>query len=163
MQRDERDVIAARLAAARSKLLASLADLDEAGWDWRPGDGRWSVRQTLAHVGAAQWSHLQVARRFAAGRPVDLPGFDLDAWNAAAVEERAAWSKAEVLADLDAAQQASLDFLNQLDDEQLGRTGVHPALGEVTVGQVLRVIGVHDGLHRRDIANLRRDMPKVHL
>lgn len=158
MQKDERAVVADRITAARAKLLATVTDLDEAACDWRPGDGRWSVRQTLAHVGAAQWSHLRVARRFAAGRPVDLPGFDLDAWNAAAVEERDGWSMGEVLADLEAAQEASLAFLDGLDDEQVGRTGLHPALGEMSVGQVLRVIGLHDGLHRRDIANLRREM-----
>ncbi len=155
---DEVQKIKDRLVAARSKLLAAVAGLDEAKWDWQPGDGRWSLRLTLAHVGSAQWSHLSVARRLAAGDTVDLPGFDLDAWNAAAVAERADWSVAQVLADLEAAQEATFEFLDGLEAEELARTGVHPALGEMSVGQVVRVIGLHDGLHRRDLLRLVEEM-----
>jgi hypothetical protein len=38
---DEVQKIKDRLVAARSKLLAAVAGLDEAKWDWPPGDGRW--------------------------------------------------------------------------------------------------------------------------
>lgn len=155
---DEAQKIKSRLTAARTKLLAEVEDLDTERWEWRPGDGRWSVRLTLAHVGAAQWSHLEVARHMAAGEVVEIPGFDLDAWNEAAVAERAQWSIEQVLADLEMAQQATFEFLDGLDAEKLEITGSHPALGEMSVGQVLRVIGLHDGLHRRDLLQLRREM-----
>jgi hypothetical protein len=112
----------------------------------------------LAHVGSAQWSHLEVARQLAAGETVDLPDFDLDAWNEANLAERADWSVDQVLADLEAAQQASFAFLDRLDAETLARTGAHPALGEMSVGQVIRVIGLHDGLHRRDLLRLLEEM-----
>lgn len=155
---DEAQKIKEKLAAARGKLLAVVEGLDEAQWDWQPDDGRWSVRLTLAHVGSAQWSHLEVARRMAAGETVDLPDFDLDAWNEAHIAERADWSVDQVLADLEAAQQASFALLDQLDAETLARTGVHPALGEMGVGQVIRVIGLHDNLHRRDLLRLLEEM-----
>lgn len=155
---DEIQKIESRLTAARSKLLAAVDGLDQAQWDWRPDDECWSVRLTLAHVGAAQWSHLQWARRVAAGETVEIPGFDLDAWNQAAVAKRAEWPLEQVLADLDAAQQATFDFLAGLDAKGLAATGSHPALGEMSVGQVLRVIGLHDNLHRRDVVQLRREM-----
>jgi uncharacterized damage-inducible protein DinB len=155
---DEIQKIESRLAAARSKLLAAVDGLDEEGWDWQPGDDRWSVRLTLAHVGSAQWSHLHVARRVAAGETVEIPGFDLDAWNEAAVAKRAEWPLEQVLADLDAAQRATFEFLAGLDAEGLAATGSHPALGEMSVGQVLRVIGLHDNLHRRDVVQLRQEM-----
>jgi uncharacterized damage-inducible protein DinB len=147
-----------KLAAARGKLLATVEGLDAAQWDWQPEDGRWSVRLTLAHVGSAQWSHLQVARWLAAGETVDLTGFDLDAWNEAHVAERADWPVDQVLADLEAAQQASFAFLEGLDAQTLARTGTHPALGEMSVGQVIRVIGLHDNLHRRDLLRLLDEM-----
>jgi uncharacterized damage-inducible protein DinB len=154
---DEIQKIENKIVAARAKLLAAVEGLDAAAWDWRPDDGRWSVRLTLAHVGAAQWSHLEVARRLVAGDPIEMPGFELDAWNAAAVAERANWPVERVLADLDAAQAATLAFLQALDVEALAISGLHPALGEVSVGQVLRVIGVHDNMHRRDVVGLLRE------
>ena len=147
-----------RLESARAKLLASVEGLDEAAWDWQPADERWSVRLTLAHVGSAHWSHLEVARRIAEGRTVDLPGFDLDQWNEARVAERANWTREQVLADLQAARQATAVFMAGLDAETLEARGQHPALGEMSAGQVLRVIALHDGLHRREILKLRRDM-----
>ena len=155
---EEIQQIEKRLESARAKLLASVEGLDEAAWDWRPTDGRWSVRLTLAHVGSAHWSHLEVARRITEGRTVDLPGFVLDEWNEARVAERADWTREQVLADLQSAQQATAVFMAGLDAEALGARGEHPALGEVNAGEALRVIALHDGLHRREILKLRREM-----
>jgi uncharacterized damage-inducible protein DinB len=155
---DEIAKIERKIVAARARLLETVERLDEAAWEWRPGDERWSVRLTLAHVGAAQWSHLEVARRLVAGEPVDIPGFELDAWNNAQVAKRHDWPVERVLADLEAAQGATLAFLAGLSIEELDITGRHPALGEVSVRQVLRVVAVHDGMHRRDVLNLLREM-----
>ena len=72
--------------------------------------------------------------------------------------KRAEWSVEQVLADLHAAQEATFEFLEGLDAEGLAATGAHPALGEMSVGQILRVIGLHDNLHRRDLVQLRQEM-----
>jgi hypothetical protein len=113
---------------------------------------------TLAHVGRAQWGHVQVARRLVAGEPLELANFDLDTWNAAEVAKRADWSVAQVVADLEAAQQETLRFLDSLGAEKLTITGLHPALGGISVGQVLRVIALHDHVHRRDILRLSHEI-----
>jgi uncharacterized damage-inducible protein DinB len=155
---DQVQQITEKLASARAKLLASVEGLDEAAWGWQPTDGRWSVRLTLAHVGSAHWSHLEVARRVAEGKTVDLPGFELDEWNEARVAERAGWTTEQVLADLQAAQQATSVFMANLDAETLEARGTHPVLGEVSVGQALRIIALHDSLHRREILRLLREM-----
>jgi hypothetical protein len=158
MQADDVTRIKDKAVTARARLLVAVDGFDGAAWEWRPEDGRWSARMTLAHVGSAQWSHLEVARCLVAGQPLELPNFDLDAWNAAQVTKRADWSVAQVLADLEAAHLETLAFLDALDAKNLAITGLHPALGEVSVGQVLRIIALHDNLHRRDILRLRRKM-----
>jgi len=155
---DEIQQIEAKLEAARSKLLATVEGLDDDAWRWQPGDGRWSVRLTLAHVGSAHWSHLDVARSLVAGEAIDIPGFELNEWNEARVAERADWSADRVLADLQAAQQATFAFLAELDPEKLAMRGTHPALGKVSVDQLLRIIALHDSMHRRDILNLLSEM-----
>lgn len=147
-----------KVVAGRARLLASVEALHATEWDWQPRDGRWSVRLTLAHVGSAQRSHLEVAERLVSGKTLDMPDFELDTWNEAAVADRAHWSVSQVLADLDAAQQETLAFLRAIDAEKLSITGLHPALGEVTVGQVLRIIPIHDNMHRRDILGLLAEM-----
>jgi uncharacterized damage-inducible protein DinB len=158
MQAAEISKLENRLSVSRARLLASVADLDEPAWEWRPEDGRWSIRLTLAHVGIAHWGHLDVARHLAARLPVGLPQFDLDAWNEARVAERATWSRARILADMEQAQQETLSFVRSLEPGQLALTGAHPVLGETTVGQVLKIIAFHDGLHRRDVLRLLREM-----
>lgn len=92
---------------------------------------------------------------------IEIPGFDLDAWNAAAVTQRLDWSVDQVLADLAAAQEATFAFLDSLEATDPARRGSHPTLGEVTVGQVLRIMGLHDNLHRRDVLQLRQEMGQV--
>jgi uncharacterized damage-inducible protein DinB len=158
MPMDEVQRIKDKLTAARSKLLEATVGLTEEAWDWQPFDGRWSIRLTLAHVGSAQWSHLEVARSLAMGGEIEIPDFDLDTWNAAAVTQRLDWSVDQVLADLVAAQEATFAFLDGVDRLTLARRGSHPALGEVSVGQVLRIMGLHDSLHRRDVLQLRQEM-----
>jgi uncharacterized damage-inducible protein DinB len=160
MTTDEINKIEDKVLAARSQLLAAAEGLDSEGWEWQPDDNTWSARMTLAHLGSAQWDHLQVVRRLISGEPTDLPDFDLDTWNAAAVAKRATWPVAQILADLEAAQEATLALLGHLDDEALAITGTHPAWGEVSVRQVLRIIPLHDNMHRRDILKLRKAMDR---
>ena len=155
---DEIDKIRDKLTTARGRLLAAVDGLEEYAWEWCPPNGSWSVRLTLAHVGSAQWSHLEVARLLLEGQPVNIVDFDLDSWNAAQVAQRAEWPVADVLTDLASGHQVALAFLDSLAPSELAIAGLHPALGEVSVGQVLRVIALHDNLHRRDIQRLLRDM-----
>lgn len=158
MPADEIGRIKDRVTASRAKLLAEVEGLQEPQWDWRPDQDRWSVRQTLAHVGSAERSHLQVAHSIVSGTRIDVRGFDLDAWNVAQVAKRDNWSPEEILSDLRGAHEETLAFLDGIDAEALTLTGIHPALGEVSVGQVLRIIALHDGMHCRDMARLREEM-----
>jgi uncharacterized damage-inducible protein DinB len=158
MPADEIRKIREKIEKARAQLLSAVEDLDAATWEWQPCDGRWSIRLTMAHVASAQWSHLAFAQRAATGEETRIPGFDLDAWNAAHVAERADWPIERILGDLQSAQERTLAFLDGIDTASLDRAGSHPALGQVTVGQALRVIAVHEGMHRRDIVKLLDEM-----
>ncbi len=160
MKADTTETIRDRIVTARSRLLASVAGLTSESWGWEPGGGRWSIAETLAHVGAAQWSHLDAARRFLDGEQTGIQGFDLNAWNRAAVAEREGWTVQQILQDLDAAGQETLEFLATLGPDDMRTTGFHPALGTVSVAQVLRVIAIHDGMHRKDILALLEEMSK---
>lgn len=154
MKPDATMTIREKIVTSRSRLLATVEGLASKSWDWRPPGGRWSVAETLAHVGAAQWSHLDVARRILAGEPTEIQEFDLDAWNSAAVAERRTWTAQQILQDLHAAGRETLRFLSTLGPDDLSAAGSHPALGAVSVAQVLRVVAIHDNMHRRDILAL---------
>jgi len=136
-----------KLAATREEILQAIEGLDEGTLTWRPGDGRWSIKETLAHLASAEGSHRQVAQAIAAGQTVDVPDFDLDAWNAAQVAKRRQRSIDEILEEMAVERQRTLNALQDLENEALDRQGLHPALGEITVLKVFRIIPIHERWH----------------
>jgi uncharacterized damage-inducible protein DinB len=142
-----------KLAAARGEILQTIEGLDEGALTWQPGDGRWSIRETLAHLVSSEQSHRQVAQAIAAGQTVDLPDFDLDAWNAAQVAKRRQQSMDEILEEMAAERQRTLSALQDLNGA-LDCQGLHPALGETTVLKVFRIIPIHERWHLKDIRQL---------
>jgi uncharacterized damage-inducible protein DinB len=143
-----------KLASARGEILQTIEDLNEGVLTWQPEDGRWSIKETLAHLASAEGSHRQVAQAIAVGQTVDVPDFDLDAWNAARVAERCQRSTDEILEEMAAERQRTLSALQDLEDKALERQGLHPALGETTVLKVLRIIPIHERWHLKDIQQL---------
>jgi uncharacterized damage-inducible protein DinB len=143
-----------KLAATRGEILQTIEGLDEKALTWQPGDGRWSIKETLAHLASAEGSHRQVAQAIAVGQTVDVPDFDLDAWNAVQVAERRQRSIDEVLKEMATERQRTLDALQNLEDEALDRQGPHPALGETTVLKIFRIIPIHERWHLKDIKKL---------
>jgi uncharacterized damage-inducible protein DinB len=143
-----------KLAAARQEILQTIEGLDEEALTWQPGDGRWSIKETLAHLASAEGSHRQVAQAIAAGQTVDVPDFDLDTWNAGRVSERRQRSIDENLEEMDAERQRTLSALQDLENEALDHQGLHPALGETTVLKIFRIIPIHERMHLKDIRQL---------
>jgi uncharacterized damage-inducible protein DinB len=143
-----------KLASAREEILQTIEGLDEGALTWKPGDGRWSTKETLAHLASAEGSHRQVAQAIAAGQTVDVPDFNLDTWNAARVAERRQQSIEEILKEMAAERQRTLSVLQDLENEALDRQGHHPALGETTVLKVFRIIPIHERWHLKDIKQL---------
>ena len=143
-----------KLASARGEILQTIEGLDEGALTWQPGDGRWSIKETLAHLASAEGSHRQVAQAIAVGQTVDVPDFDLDAWNVARVAERRQRSTDEILEEMAAERQHTLSAFQDLGDEALDRQGLHPALGETTVLKVFRIIPIHERWHLKDIKQL---------
>jgi len=140
-----------KLSKSREKLLAAVSDLSEDLLDRRLADG-WSIRDTLTHLLNAEEDHCRVAAVIADGEQHRLPAqFDLDQHNAGRLAERGRLSRAELLAALDHQRQRTIALFERLSDEQRALVGRHPALGEIAVGDVFRIIAVHDQLHLRDI------------
>ena len=143
-----------KLAAGREEILQTIEGLDEGALTWQPGDGRRSIKETLAHLASAEGSHRQVAQAIAAGQTWDVPDFDLDTWNGAQVAKRRQRSIDEILGEMAAERQRTLSALQDLEGEALECQGLHPILGETTVLKVFRIIPIHERWHLKDIKRL---------
>ena len=65
------------------------------------------------------------------------------------------WSIRDNLAHLtDAERQETLAFIAAMPPAAWDRRGDHPALGDVSVEQVLKVIGVHERMHLKEMCKL---------
>jgi hypothetical protein len=109
------------------------------------------VRGLLAHFVSAEAGLLRVAQDIAAGGPGAPEGFDYDAFNASEQERLAHLPREQLLADLLAARQVTLTWVEGLEEAALDRTGCHPALGETSVEAFINTIYGHQLMHMRDL------------
>ena len=158
MSKLDKEGLKEKLAAKREALLVAIEGLseEEMGRRFEEVDGWPSIGDALRHLAGAERGMLTVAQRCVQGKPLpDYTGFDLDRWNARQVEKRAAQSVAQALDELQASRAELLVFLDSLIEAQLIIPARHPAFGDVTVGQLLRIIALHEGMHRQDVQKLR--------
>jgi hypothetical protein len=157
--------IKAKLMSEREKLLDSLSGVPESAMLRAYDDGRWSIKEILAHLAMAEevnvtFAQMMVAqpepvqmKEFARHYP-DFPGaFELDKFNAWMTERWRKKSLAEVMAALAETRAQTYEWLNTLVPVQLERTGEHAVWGKQSVRGMLRILVIHDRFHRGDIEN----------
>ena len=145
------DKILPKMEATRAELLALVDHLDQFALTWRPPEGGWSIRDNLAHLADAERAHRRFVQAVLKGRSTRLEGFDLDRWNEEHVARRATQSTDEIFDALRTERQATMAFIADLPHDAWNKVGDHPALGEVSVNQVVRIIGVHERMHLKEI------------
>ena len=142
--------IAEKMTRARKQLLATVEGLTDQEMAWAPA-GEWSICEILHHIAIGEAANLQLVTRAIAGEPVVMEGFDLDAWNVAQVAQYADQPASVALERLQSTRQDTLQILQNLSEQELAVSLDHPGWGEMTVEQLLRALGLHDQMHRRDI------------
>ena len=152
------DDVVAILQRTPASLHALLDGLPEIWVRATEGDGTWSPYDVIGHlIHGERTDWIPRARHILAGETRAFETFDRTAqFNAS----RGA-SMVELLttfADLRQANVATLLGMNLTDDD-LARTGLHPELGTVTLGELLATWVVHDLDH---VAQVVRTMAKVY-
>lgn len=145
------DIILSKMQATRAELRSFVEGLDQAALTWHPPGGDWSIRDNLAHLADAERAHRRFVRAVLEGRSTRLEGFDLNRWNEEHVARRAGQAVDEILGALRAERQETLAFISTIPPDAWDRQGDHPALGRVSLKQVIRIIGVHERMHLKEI------------
>jgi hypothetical protein len=144
-----------RTPATLSALLMGLPDTWVRATE---GDGTWSPYDVIGHlIHGERTDWIPRARHIIAGETRPFEAFD----RMAQFTESQGKSLGELLttfAELRQENVAALVGMN-LGDADFGRRGLHPELGEVTLGQLLATWVVHDLDHVTQIA---RTMAKVY-
>ena len=144
-----------RMQAVRHDLLDLVASLDPETVETRPVVGDWTVRQVLIHLADAEKAHRRYIQGLIAGTltttAADAAAFDVNRWNAGSIARRDAETVDEALARLAAEREATLAFLPTIPDDASEKSGVHPALGELSVLGAVKVIGLHEKMHLKEM------------
>jgi len=150
------DALLARLEKGIRKTLQIFAGLSPEQWqqvlyaDPYP----WTVRDLLAHYVSSEAALLELAQDVAAGGAGAPEGFSYDGFNAQEQERLRDCSPQDLLTDLIAARQVTVDWVRTLADADLDRAGCHPALGMVSLETMLTAIYGHQLLHMRELMRL---------
>lgn len=112
----------------------------------RYAEGKWSVKEVLGHLIDAERVFAYRALCFARADNTELPGFDQDAYVAAAGFDRRSLS--DLLDEYAAVRAATMRLYESFGEEELARGGI--ANGQrVTVGALAWIIAGHERNHQR--------------
>ena len=149
------DTILPKMQRTHEKLLAYLATLDDATANRKLQSDHgehWSPREIVGHLTDAERAHRRFMETVASGNPpAKVEGFDLDAWNAGRVAKRAQQTLVELIAAFEAERAATLAFLATVPPDAWPLRGYHAALGERSVEEVARIIGLHERMHLQEM------------
>ena len=144
-----------RMQAVRQDLLDLIASLDPSTVETQPVVGEWTLRQVLIHLADAEKAHRRYAQGLIAGTltttQADAATFDVDRWNQGSIARRDGESVDEALARLHAERAQTLAFIPTVPADAWEKQGIHPALGDLSVLGAIKVIGLHEKMHLKEI------------
>jgi hypothetical protein len=111
--------------------------------------GKWSVLQVIQHLADSDLvMGYRIRITLTQDRP-PLPGYDQDQWAREFHYDQVPLTLA--LDQLRALRMANLHLWTSLTPAQLRRVGLHAERGPESVDHLLRLLGAHDLVHRRQI------------
>jgi len=121
--------------------------------------GKWSVIEVIQHLADSDLvAGFRIRMMLSEDRP-PLQGYDQDRW-AREFHYRDV-SLDQALGQLRGLRAANLDLWGGLSPSQLERVGLHSERGTESVGFLLRLMGGHDLVHRRQIDRIFAAVPRA--
>ena len=114
----------------------------------RPAEGKWSVREIVAHLADCEIA-FGFRMRQAYGGERRIQPFDQDAW----ARSYGSYSMEQAMATFTALRAWNVAFVGGLSEADKGLVVVHPERGEMTLATIVETIAGHD-LHH--LAGLER-------
>lgn len=151
---EEASKLAEKLLSEGERALAFFRALPEDAWarTLYTDGARWTTRQAFEHLSIAETGIRRLCEEVAQGGSNGAPkGFDVDGFNHRMTDTYAAKTLDELFVLFAETRRRTADFARSLDDAQLALRGRHPALGDSSLGDALKMIYLHNAMHIRDI------------
>ncbi|MBM3151689.1 MAG: DinB family protein [Chloroflexi bacterium] len=151
-------LLAEKLDREGRKVAAYFSTYDPAQWeqDVYTEGAHWKARDILAHFVSAEQSFLALFQsivEMGSGLP---DGFSIDEFNIRQVGELHSVPPANLLHDFQEARRSMVEWVSGVTDSDLSKQGRHPALGETSLGEMIKMVPLHNLMHLRDLKRLDR-------
>ena len=130
-------------------LEARLSGISEPALRKPEAPGKWSVAHVVQHLADSDLVAGYRLRMVVAENSPPLQGYDQDRWAREFQYDQVPFHSA--LDQLRSLRIANLRLWSRLTPDQLQRVGIHSERGPESAGHILRLMGAHDLVHRRQI------------
>lgn len=148
--------LAERLKKEGEKVRAYFSDLPEEHWStevYTEGD-TWTIRNVLAHFVTSERGLHKLFISVLDGGPGASDDFSIDHYNARQQEKTRDLEPSELLEQFIEVRESLVEWISKLSQDDLAQEGRHPFLGQVNLGEMLKMIYLHNQLHIRDFRKL---------
>ena len=148
---DTADRLADKLTTEGEKTLAFFKELPESAWSRQVfADGaQWNVQGVFEHLCISEHTLHRLFEQILTighGVPED---FDVNAFNRAKTDRFASNSRDDMLQLYADTRAKTVMFTQGLNDEQLAMRGRHPAIGDSTLEEQIKLVYLHHAMHVR--------------
>ena len=168
------DSIIACMAKSQAGLLSASDEVPADDWKTRPGEGRWSAAELVAHlmlveravIGTADRVTQHPAKRVSLLRRIHIPLALVESrWirrkAPSSLEPGTLSDKAAMLAELLTVRERSLEFLEETKGRNMREyCWKHPALGTLNTYEWMKFIASHEVRHTKQMREISASLPK---
>jgi len=148
--------LAERLKREGDKVIAYFSDLTDEQWlaeVYTEGD-TWTIRNVLAHFVTSERGLLKLFKSIREGGLGASEDFSIDHYNARQQEKTKDLMPQELLEQYVEVRANTVDWVQDLSQEDLSIEGRHPFMGQVQLVEMLKMLYLHNQLHFRDFRKL---------
>ena len=148
--------LAERLKKEGDKVVAYFSTLTDAQWGtevYTEGD-TWTMRNVMAHFVTSERGLHKLFTNVLEGGVGAADDFSIDRYNARQQEKTKDLSPQELLEQFVEVRADLAKWVSKLSPEDLTVEGRHPFMGQVQLGEMLKMIYLHNQMHFRDFRKL---------
>ncbi len=148
--------LAERLRKEGEKVVTYFAALTDEQWQAEvyTEDATWTIRNVLAHFVTSERGLHKLFESILEGGLGASDDFSIDRYNARQQEKSRDLTPQELLEQFIDVRADLAKWVSKLSMEDLGIEGRHPYMGQVQLGEMIKMIYLHNQLHFRDIRKL---------
>jgi len=145
--------LAQKLTSEGEKFAAFFGSLTDDQWKKEIyTDGSvWTIRNILAHLMTSERAFAKLFENIRQGGGGAAEDFVIDRYNASQQEKTKDLTPQELLKQYKAMRAQMVEWVSNISDSDLEKTGRHPFLGVTTLREMIKMIYIHNQTHYRDL------------